>query len=180
MNTITYKSRTERFFDDFERELHKTGLREAIAELTRRLEALESQQAESSAPPVAVDDKLGNVTNLTESPKIIRRRRGRPKGRGIPKAVAKAMMRCIQAEKVRAFNENRELLEANVIEAFRSKVPNRDASRVFELVRSEWQKALDGRLRIQALTSAIGGRSAAGSQDEAAQNPKVTMTVDGQ
>ena len=48
MTTISYKSRTERFYDDFERELHKTGLREAIAELTRRLDALESQQ--TSAP----------------------------------------------------------------------------------------------------------------------------------
>jgi hypothetical protein len=139
----------------------------------------EVPQSETSAPPEKTSDAVLPVLVGTDTMSVRKRRRGRPRGRGIPKGHIKVMVRAIQREKCKAFDEGRELLETNVINAFRMKLPNADASRVFELVRSEWQRAVDGRLRIQALTSAIGGRSAAGSQDEAAQNPKV-MTADGQ
>ncbi len=78
MLTIIGQKKRE-IFDDWERELHKSGLREAIAELQSRLAKLEALQGENSVP-AAVDDKLFTVSNLTESPKIPKRRPGRPKG----------------------------------------------------------------------------------------------------
>jgi hypothetical protein len=161
MTMITYKTRTERFFDDFDRELHKTGLREAIAELTRRLDELESQQTESSAPPANAESVETGSKLVVEAPSR-KRRRGRPRGRGIPKGHTKVMLRAIQREKCKAFDEGRELQENNVIEAFRIKLPNADASRVFGLVREQWQAAVDGRMRIAALTQAIGTARGAG------------------
>src|SRR5260370_12883388 len=108
MNTITYKTRTERFFDDFDRELHKTGLREAIAELTRRLDALESPQPE-------ISQNLGPIGPIVTSESVVtkKRRPGRPKGRGMPKAHIKIMVRAIQREKCAAFQESRALQENN-------------------------------------------------------------------
>lgn len=79
MTTISYKSRTERFYDDFERELHKTGLREAIAELTRRLDALESQQ---TSAPSANTELVQNGSKLVveNAPPTPKRKRGRKPG----------------------------------------------------------------------------------------------------
>jgi hypothetical protein len=115
----------------------------------------EVPQLETSAPEANTELVETGSKLVVEAPSR-KRRRGRPRGRGIPKGHIKAMLRAIQCEKCKAFDEGRELQENNVIEAFRMKLPNRDASRVFGLVRAEWQAALDGRLKIAALTQAIG------------------------
>jgi len=76
MTTITYKSRTERFYDDFERELRATGLREAILELTRRLEALESQQGSTPIRPVRQNPDL----SMSDEARPVKKKRGRKPG----------------------------------------------------------------------------------------------------
>jgi hypothetical protein len=126
-----------------------------LTALRRQLARMEIRKLGVSAP-TADSKRLAVANNGLPTPKP---RRGRPRGRGIPKAHIKVMVRCIQAEKVRAFEQNRELLQSNVIDAFRSKLPTAVAESVFESLREEWQKAVDGRLKIQALTAAINGAS---------------------
>jgi hypothetical protein len=49
---IVYTSPAQRFSESFEIELQKTGIKLLIEELTRRLDALESQKSESQEIPV--------------------------------------------------------------------------------------------------------------------------------